>query len=365
MSTWHIRPGTVGGADDGTSKADAWLSVNNITGTANGDIYLIYPNAIDTLTTSFTLPNNATTFANMYVVDESGVADPTAWYVIDCNSAADRGLQFTGTTNFWSLSGIHVKNAVLDGAESSSGSCNNIRMNRMKFTDCGGKGLASARMNKSTFKNILTDGCVGGQDSRDGNIHIECVDIDTSGSSYTGDQYSVWDTCLSINPSVSAFTGMQDSSYIRNTICDGGAHVLSFDSGVENTTLNGVLAINGSYGIFNAGNINLYNCYIPANGEDEANSTAPTTGGGQFLTFSEAGLESNDLAGTDANAGLTNRAALDYSRVSASTIWNQLTTLLGSATPTYQSAGFNPNASGGSSSSSSGGVLIDDGSLIR
>ena len=311
MAKWYVKSNATGN-EDGTTEADAWVNSTQITGTSTGDQILLYAVSDEVLTTAFIPPTGAIgARLDITGVSATGVNDGTR-YVFDGNSASARGIQLSNTTVSITFSNIEIKNCTSDGVESSSSSNLGCAFNNCYSHDNGGLGFKATRMTNSEFVNcIAKDNTGDGFDSREKTLFMGCKAIGNGVYGFDGHSSGsvIHYNCMAIDNGTDGYQALQGHVYI-NCIADNNTSDGWFVNAVGCHLVECKATNNGAYGLNLVSMAFLNGVYIPAGGEDGANTTAPTTG--NFEDYTLAGHKTADLAGTDTDAGYVNSAADNF-----------------------------------------------------
>lgn len=142
MTTYYVDPAATG-ANDGSSWTDAWTNVQSAFDTASTGGDIVYCRGTQTLTASIDIDTNAGDTTNGYIkfigCNASGVVDGTK-FVLDGNSAATYCLAGGGTSDYYWLENLELKNATSHGINDGGELDYSVYVNCIAHTN-GGDGF--------------------------------------------------------------------------------------------------------------------------------------------------------------------------------------------------------------------------------
>jgi len=209
MPTYHVAPPGAGGLD-GTSLANAWASVNDVTGIVAGDTVVCHKTGTDTLSSGQYLkfPVGGGASGNVISAYSAEAATDTysPGYIIDCNSAAASAIQMQ---NYVWLRGFDLRNNT----------------------------AAGDIIYGNSASSIWIDQCICRNGGRD---HIGT----------TIDDHNLITNCTFINPARYAFNSNNSNKYLRCHVV-GGANgcVIKIGTSVEDTIFENITG----YAVYTSG----------------------------------------------------------------------------------------------------------------
>lgn len=342
MATYYVDP-AASGSNNGTSWADAWtgmqLAVDGTNGTqpAAGDT--IYMRGTETLTASIDMDGADGTKAaghiNWIGVNASGVEDGTR-YVIDANNAATHCLDFSNyNTDYQRLCNIELKNATSNGVDFAgyNGADGLIGAN-LYIHDNGGKGVGSAQnatwyasFYHCRFENNSSHGFEGE------GFFAFCSFSGNGGHGYASN-YSPRETIILNcvfhgNTLAGVGQGSRTSGDFRfqadvvaGCVIDGnGDDGIEMPSARDAQFIGNRITGNGGYGLVGGTTYHQFHLaynYMPDTGQDRANTLGKYSANPIFIHVD--GSDTNQLSGTDTDAGYTAPASDNFNLTSSATL---------------------------------------------
>jgi hypothetical protein len=331
MATYYVDYAGGNNANAGTATGTAWKTYQKALDTAAAGDTVYFKAQTETLTVTVDCDTNSGSGASGFIkfigVNSSWVNDGTRM-VIDGNSAAGNCLYVTGTRSYIWHENFEYKNATSHGVSFNSYGNNAAFV----FVNCtshnnGGSGFYSIHggcLHAYVYK------CAAYSNSSHGFALDHAVYVACRASANTLDGFYVeltdrnngsFNLCESYSNSRDGFA-MTGYSYLfgsllqcvsDNNTSDGvQSDMFLFIVGFRSTN-------NGGYGAKSTVNRIVYaNTYMPGAGQDRVNTTGKISGSSDVIN--DNGTDTNNISGTDANAGYNNAGSVDYTLVDSATM---------------------------------------------
>ena len=383
MATYYVDP-AASGLNNGTSWANAWtgmqLAIDGTNGTqpAAGDT--IYMRGTETLTASIDMDGadgSATAgHINWIGVNASGVDDGTR-YVIDANNAATHCLDFSNyNTDYQRLCNIELKNATSHGIDFAGYSGTDGLLCANLYVHNNGGGGVNTYHNSTYYSSFYH--CRFENNSSHGvegeGLFVFCSFIGNGGHGYSANYSPRETTFLSCVFHGNTLAGIGQRGRTSTTfryitrlivgcVIDGNS-----DDGIEMVAAQGVNVIgnritgNGGYGVLSDATVNLYDQfrlaynYMPDTGQDRANTGGKYTG--NPILIHTNGSDTNQLSGTDTDAGYTAPASDNFNLTSSAT-FRAVEVDIDGTNKVYVTAGLDPEEPSGGGGTDA--VLVPQG----
>jgi len=296
-----VDPDVIGGLGDGSSWANAWSSVKDITGLAAGDVVACNYAATDTLTSGFSSATNGTNALRIVMYSADPADDSRRdGFTIDGNSSVASAI--SSSIKYWTFVGMKIMNCT--------------------GTSVGGVSVSGMSFISMVFSANGGDDIVGNDDC----AFSDCTFLNAGGNSIDCDFSCSINNCYSFNATSDAFLFYTGS--VIDCVIDSAGGI-----GIHSTNANEGCHISGN--IVNGNNVGID--VVDYVGIITKNIISGSTGNGLLVEGTSAVYENFNVYynnGTDRVATgdlyeggdsvdtstnpLTDAANKDYSRASGS-----------------------------------------------
>ena len=335
-----MDPTATGGNNDGSSQADAWLSLDsaplggNGTAPVAGDVVECIPaggGAVDeTLSTSMMFNGNSgdTTSGRITYRAYSSTGER---YIISGGGIATYCLELNGA-DWISLEGFEIKNATSHGIYLNSyASYDSLLLNNIWSHDNDGSGFYSK--GSSSTRYAITVRCMFSDNGLDGwkgdGMVLGCCSHDNGSSGFTESSShptATYIDCVSYGNGVNGFDlrGYGNDFYLLHNCVASGNTSLGMDfTGGTPAVISGCRITDNGTGADASNGLDIVDSYMPGSGQALANTTnLGGTSATNQINNSNAGFptDSNDLAGTDTLGGYVGGSPFDFQTTNAATL---------------------------------------------
>ena len=337
MTAYYVDNAAGNDGNAGTATGTAWKTFQKALDTAAtaGDI-VYFKAATEVLAVTVdddTNSGSASGFIRFIGVNASWANDGTRM-VINGNSAATNCLKTNGKSWKW-YENFEFKNATGDGVGSSGYS----NSDQYVFSNClsHNNGGAGWQLRQNGINQVMFFKCAAYSNTTYGwrvcwaSFHF-CRASSNTLDGFWGDALSrfpmILNQCETYNNGGkgvinSGFADMPTTiieTVIDNNTSDG------VNGSLMTVIIGGRLTNNGGYGIKCAAERIIYGyCYMPAAGQPRVNTTGKTNGNVDVIN--DNGTDTNNISGTDANAGYNAVGSVDFTLVDTATLRRTLVTL--------------------------------------
>jgi len=335
MATYYCYPGLGSGDDDGSSEANAWSTlqraIDGTDGTQPGAGDVVLCRGTDTLSATVDFDGTAGSGAGGFViyrgVNSSWVNDGTR-FIVDANNGSYHCIKLT--SDYIKIENFDIGNT----SEESNQNCVDIGSyagcDYLVLINCdihngdfgvyiGSSGSAGMTLIKCKIRDNADHGFRYGSGGFGFNFHM-CSVYNNGGAGLSvggaNASFNIFG-CLIRDNTLNGIQTASDSQPINimNTVIHGNSDGIECKSPYFNGI--GLRITSNTVGIDSDGLANLVGVYMPDTGEDLANTTKTT---GNYDEVLIAGVNTNNLSGTDTDGGYEGSSTDDYNLTDTATL---------------------------------------------